>query len=218
VDVAIDSTNNLLYVADGKNILVFSGQSTFSGNINTPPVRTVNFTFTVGSIFLDAANNRLFIADPADNAVDILPGASTASGNGAILVTPIAGSATTLATPNGMVLDGGGRLIVSNSTSPVALTIFAAAVLASGGNFAPSSTLTGSSTKLASPGQIAFNGNAGTSGDLYVADTLSPGILIYQNIGGATGTLNLVPGRTISGSGTNLASNSVDGLALDTTR
>src|SRR5262249_32141176 len=63
-DVAIDSTKNLLYVADGQNILVFSGESTLTGTVDTPPVRTVTFTFTIGAIFLDPSNDRMFIADP----------------------------------------------------------------------------------------------------------------------------------------------------------
>ncbi len=218
VDVAIDATNNLLYVADGQNILVFSGESTLSGNVNTPPVRTINFTFTVGAIFLNATSNTLFIADPADNTVDILPGASAANGAGALLVSPIAGSATLLGNPNGIALDGGGRLIVSNAAAPASLTIYPAAIIPSGGNFAPSAQITGSATRLTLPGELAFNGSAGTSGELYVADTQTPGVLIYQNIGTATGTLNLVPGRSIVGSGTGLNTNAVNGLALDTTR
>jgi hypothetical protein len=218
VDVAIDTTNNLLYVADGQNILVFSGQSTLSGTINTPPVRAINFTFSVGAIFLDAASNTLFIADPADNAVDILPGASAANGTGALLVSPIAGSSTLLGNPNGITLDGGGRVIVSNAAAPASLTIFPAAIVPSGGNFPPSAQITGAATKLTLPGELAFNGSAGSSGELYVADTQTPGVLIYLNIGAATGTLNLVPTRAIVGSGTGLNANAVNGLALDPTR
>jgi hypothetical protein len=218
VDVAIDTTNNLLYVADGQNILVFSGESTLSGAINTPPVRAINFTFAVGAISLDAATNTLFIADPADNAVDILPGASAANGTGALLVSPIAGSATLLSVPNGMALDGGGRLIVSNAGSPASINIFPAVIIPSGGDFAPSADITGTATRLAAPGEMAFNSSAGSSGELYVADSLTPGVLIYLNIGAATGTINLVPTRAIVGSGTGLNANAVNGLALDATR
>jgi hypothetical protein len=215
VDVAIDSTNNLLYVADGQNILVFSGQSTFSGNLNTPPVRVVNFTFTVGPIFLDAAANTLFIADSAHNAVDIMPSASTANGPGAILISPIAGSATQLNLPNGIALDKGGRVVVSNAGSPASITIFPAATVPGGGPGAPSAVITGSSTRLTAPGEMAVNSN---TGDLYVADTQTPGVLIYQNVGAVNGTTNLAPGRTIVGSGTTLNTNAVNGLALDITR
>jgi hypothetical protein len=215
VDVAIDSTNNLLYVADGKNVLVFTGQSAFSGNVSTPPVRIVNFTFTVGPIFLDAANNTLFVADATDNAVVIVPGASTANGPGAIFGS-IAGTGTQLNVPNGIVRDSGGRVIVSNAGSPASITIYPATGVSQGGGIVPpAAVISGSTTKLTVPGQMALNGN---TGDLYVADTQAPGVLIFQNITSLSTTTNLAPGRTIIGSGTNLNANSVDGLALDTTR
>jgi hypothetical protein len=220
VDVAIDTTNNLLYVADGQNILVFSGEAALAGTVNTPPVSTVTFTFSIGAIFLDADSNTLFIADPADNAVDILPGASTATGAGALLVSPITGSSTLLATPNGMALDGAGRLIVSNTTAPASLTIFPASIIPGGDPniTAPAAVITGSATRLGTPGEMAFNGSAGTSGELYVADSTAPGILIYLNIGAASATINLIPNRTLVGSATNLNANAVNGMALDTTR
>jgi hypothetical protein len=217
VDLAIDAGANLLYVADGQNILVFSGEATLSGNVNANPARTINFTFTIGAILLDAANNRLFIADPADNAVQILPNASSASGSGTLLVTPITGSNTLLQHPNGFTFDGGGRLIVSNLSGP-SITIYPAAALSSGGNVAPVANLTGSSTKLSGPGQLAFNANAGSSGELYVADSPAASLFTYLNTGGLTINDNIAPTRTISGSGTNLNTNAINGMALDTSR
>jgi hypothetical protein len=78
--------------------------------------------------------------------------------------------------------------------------------------------VTTSATKLAAPGQMAFNGSAGSSGELYVADSQAPGILTYLNVGAANSTINLIPNRTIIGSGTGLNTNAVNGMALDTTR
>jgi hypothetical protein len=217
VDIAIDAGANLLYVADGQNILVFSGQGSLSGNVNTPPVRTVNFTFTVGAILLDAANNRLFIADPADNTVQILPSASSANGPGTALVNPLVGANTLLQHPNGLAFDGTGRLIVSNLSTP-SVIIYPASAIPGGGNVPPVASLTGSNTKLAGPGQLAFNSSAGSSGELYVADSLAPGLFTYLNAGAFTLNDNLAPTRNISGSGTNLNANAVNGMALDTTR
>jgi hypothetical protein len=216
VDVAIDSTNNLLYVADGKNVLVFVNQSAFSGNVSASPARIVNFTFTVGAIFLDAANNVLFVADATDNAVVIVPGANAANGSGGIFGS-IAGTGTQLNLPNGVVRDSGGRVIVSNAGSPASVTIYPATTVSNGSGIGvpPAGVITGSSTNLTVPGQMAFNGN---TGDLYVADTQAPGVLIFQNISSLNTTTNLAPGRVIIGSGTNLNANSVNGLALDTTR
>lgn len=216
LDVAVDSSANLLYVADGKNILVFSGQSTLNGTINTPPVRTITFAFSIGAIFLDAANNRLFIADPASNTVNILPGASAANGSGTLLVSPITGAATQLNLPNGIALDGTGRLIVSNSGSAASITIFSSSIIPGGGNLAPVATISGAATKLSSPGQLAFNSNAGTSGEVYVEDSVAASVLTYLNIGAING--NVAPARDITGAGTGLNANAVNGLSLDTTR
>jgi len=215
VDLAIDAGANLLYVADGQNILVFTGESSLSGNVNTSPARTINFTFTIGAILLDAANNRLLIADPTDNAVQILPNAGSASGSGTLLVTPITGSSTLLQHPNGLVLNGSGQLIVSNLSGP-SITIYPAAAIPGGGDVPPVASLTGTNTKLSGPGQLAFNANGGSSGELYVADSAAASLFTYLNVGSFTLNDNLGPTRTVSGSGTNLNTNTINGMALDT--
>jgi hypothetical protein len=217
VDLAIDAGANLLYVADGQNILVFSGEGTLTGNVNTTPARTINFTFTIGAILLDAANNRLFIADPADNAIQILPNASSASGSGTLLVTPITGSNTQLQHPNGLAFDGGGQLIVSNLSGP-SITIYPTSAISSGGNVTPVTSIIGSNTKLSGPGQLAFNTSAGSSGELYVADSAAASLFTFLNTGGLTINDNLSPTRIISGSGTNLNTNAINGMALDTSK
>lgn len=217
VDLAIDAGANLLYVADGQNILVFTGESTLTGNPNTNPARTINFTFTISAILLDAANNRLFIADPADNAIQILSNASSVSGPGTALVNPITGSNTLLQHPNGLAFDGSGRLIVSNLSGP-SITIYPTSAIPGGGNVIPVANLIGSGTKLSGPGQLAFNTSAGSSGELYVADSAAASLFTYLNAAGFTANDNLAPTRTISGSGTNLNANAVNGMALDTSR
>src|SRR5260370_275754 len=139
VDVAIDTTTgvDLLYVADGQNILVFSGQSGLTGSMNTAPARIVNFSFTIGSILLGNSNNRLFIAGPADNAVDILSNARTATGSPATLITGITiGSNALLQHPNGLALDNAGRLVVSNSAGPTA-TLYPTSAVPTLGDVSP---------------------------------------------------------------------------------
>jgi hypothetical protein len=217
LDLAIDPTTgiDLLYVADGQNVLVFSAQSTLSGNVNNPPVRIINFGFTIGAILLDVANNRLFVADAAGNTIDILPNASTASGSATGLVTTISGSSTLLQRPNALAFDTAGRLMVSNLNGPT-ITIYPASAIPAGGNVAPVASLVGSNTGLSSPGQMAFNSSAGTSGELFVADSLAASIFIYRNPGSFTLNDNLTPSRTISGSNTGLTT--INGVALDTTR
>ncbi|HYL94043.1 MAG TPA: hypothetical protein VEW69_12905, partial [Alphaproteobacteria bacterium] len=50
VDVALDKTRDLLYVADGSSILVFATASTINGAI--PPARTLSPGFTARAILL----------------------------------------------------------------------------------------------------------------------------------------------------------------------
>src|SRR5262249_57545972 len=129
---------DLLSVADGQNILVFSAQSAFSGNVNNAPVRIINFGFNIGAILLDVANDRMFVADAAGNAINILPHASTANG-AAAGVTFISGSSTLLLRPSGLALDPTGRLIVSNLTGPT-ITIFPSSVIPAAGHLSPLAT------------------------------------------------------------------------------
>ncbi len=217
VDVAIDTTTgvDLLYVADGQNVLVFSGQSGLTGSVNPVPARTINFTFTIGAILLDKGNNRLFIGDPADNAVDILPNASAATGSAAALISgTISGSNTLLQHPNGLALDNAGRLVVSNSAGPT-ITIYPTSAVPTGGNVVPVASLVGGNTSLAGPGQLAFHTGAGSSGELYVADNLAASVLTYLNPGNFTLNDNLAPTRNFHGSNTNLST--INGMALDAT-
>src|SRR5262249_13326145 len=148
VDLAIDTTTgiDLLYVADGQNVLVFSAQSALSANVNNAPVRTIIFGFPIGAMLLDVPNNRLFVADAAGNTIDILPNASTANGPAAG-VTTISGSNTLLQRPTALAFDKAGRLMVSNLTGPT-ITIYSSSAIPAGGNVAPVASLVGGNTKL----------------------------------------------------------------------
>ena len=209
-DLALDTVNNTLYVADGTRILAFLSASTVTGNV--PPVHNISMGFAVGAILLDTTGNRLYVADTSGDAIDRLEGANTQDG-AAVIAATISGIATGLAHPDGLALDGAGRLFVSNSSAP-SITVYANA-----------STLTGMwllrppfqepPQPWASPGQLVLN-NTVTNGELYVADALSGGILIFGNIAALNG--NVAPTRSIVGSLTGLAPNTVTGLALDTTR
>ena len=53
---------DLLYVADGTSILVFSSASTVNGNASTE--RHINMGVTIGGLLLDTANNQLYVSDP----------------------------------------------------------------------------------------------------------------------------------------------------------
>jgi hypothetical protein len=211
VDVAVDTINNLLYVADGSSIRVFASASSVNGN--TPPVRNFNLAITIGGIFLDATNNQLYVSDPADNAVDRFDGASTQDVVG-LVGGAIAGPDTHLSQPRGLALDATGRIIVSNSANPVSLTTYASAGVATG-DVVPVTNINGNLTHLQSPGQIALNRTV-SNGELYVVEPLGASILVFTNMATATG--NATPARSISGSNTGLVANAITGVAIDPTR
>ncbi len=209
--VALDKGRDLLYVADSGNVLVFSPASTASGNV--APVRTLALGFTAFAVFDDAANDRLYVADGAGNAIDAYDSASTL--NGAVAASRIvSGAATLLATPSGLVLDASGRLLVCNG-SGASITIYNNAASASG-NVAPSATISGGSTTLLAPQQAALDASGG---NLYVGDGGAGEVAVFDNISSVNG--NVAPNRNLTGSSTGLGPAgilSVRGVALDVTR
>jgi hypothetical protein len=209
LDMALDPVANQLYVADGARILVYPGASTINGNL--APVRTINVGVTLGAILLDTANDILYVADPADNVIDVLGSASQQN----VVATPtaiIAGPDTKLSGPNGLALDASGRLIVSNSVAPVSLTVYPNASAANG-DVLPVATIGGNITKLSSPAQVLLNRDA-NNGELYVVESTTGSILVFGGFNSANG--NIAPARTITSPA--IAVNSIGGIALDTTR
>ena len=211
LDVALDTVNDLLYVADGTSILVFSGASTVNGNV--PPVRNINMGITIGGLLLDSPNNQLYVSDPGDTAVDRLDSASSQDVVG-IVGGVIAGADTQLSEPRGLALDASGRIIVSNSATPVSITVYPNAGIASG-DVPPAIVISGSNTHLQSPGQIALNRSVG-NGELFVLDPVAASIFVFTNVSTTGG--NVVPARTINGSSTGLTASAMNGLAIDPTR
>jgi hypothetical protein len=190
--------------------LLFSRASTDNGNLQPT---TINMGITIGALLLDAANDQLYASDPADNVVDRLDNASAQNTVG-IVGAAIAGPDTLLSQPRGLALDGSGRLLVGNSAAPVSITTYGSAGVGTG-DLVPFATISGSNTQLQSPQQMVLNGNI-LNGELYVVDPVAASILIYTNTSTVTG--NLAPARVINGANTGLAVNSINGIALDTTR
>jgi hypothetical protein len=214
-DVAVDTGRDLLYVADTHEVAVFTGASTANGT--TLAVRILQLTFTPGAILLDASSDRLFVADNVNNAIDIFDGASTL--NGAVAATrSLTGSSTQLNQPFGLRIDGVGRLIVSDFGTP-GITIYTNAASING-NVAPVVVISGSNTTLAGPTQLAIDTTT-NAGELYVGDPFGGNVVVFSSIGTATGTLNAVPNRNITGANTLLTGTGAAtsrGVALDTTR
>lgn len=217
IDVALDKGRDLLYVADDIDIFVFNAASAATTNGNVAFARDISPGFAVSAIFLDATNNRLFVADQAADAVAIFDNASSL--NGTVTANRVVqGTATHLAVPSGVTVDGAGRLIVSNvgngTTIPPTITIYANAATADG-NLAPVAEITGSSTGMVTPDQIVVD-RTGT-GTLYNADPGAARIAAFANLNTATG--NNAPARSINGANTGMTVGSQPvGVALDNTR
>jgi hypothetical protein len=209
VDLALDTGADQLYVADGFAVSVFANASTVNGN--PAPARSFNMGVAIGGILLDTVNNQLFVADTADDIVDVLGQANVQN----VIAQPtglIAGPDTHLAGPAGLALDGNNRLIVSNSVAPVSISIYPKAATANG-DVLTNALLTGGNTKLTAPKQIVLDPNT-NSGELYVVDSASGSILVFSNM--STANNNQAPARVITS--TSLPANSINGITLDTTR
>ncbi len=210
-DLALDKGRDMLYVADSLDILVFNNASTSTANGNVAPTRDIKLsTFTASAIFLDSANDRLFVADSLNSAIHVYDNASTLNLVVGLGNRVISGPGTQLNSPVGLQIDSLGRLIVSNNATP-SITMYSSAATANG-NAIPVATLSGSSTGLATPNQLALD--ATSAGTLYIADPGSGAIPIYGNL--STANNNIVPTRSIKGGSTTLNGNT--GIALDTTR
>ena len=213
IDLALDGGRNLLYVADGGNIFVFSSASTANGNVAPVRIITPSPAFNINGIFLEAATDRLFVSDATigADAVKVFDNASSLNGSVAAART-ITGGNTQLGQPGNLIVDSTGRLIVSNF-SPAKITVYSNAATTSG-NVTPSGAVT--SPDMSGPSQITLNAS---NGDLYVADTFSARVVVFANIGTANGSVSA--NRNINGSNTQLGTVGIAeprGLALDTTR
>ncbi len=195
-------TGGQLYVSTANSILHFNQAETSNGNI--APVGTINGGNTQLSapqhLFLDAPNDRLYVANQGGSSILVFDGASTANGN----VTPtrvISGASTHLTAPIDVTLDPGNNLLyVADGTS---ILVFAGA-----------STVNGNTPPVR-------NMNSGVSigglfldapnNQLYFSD---PGDNVVNRLDGAsTQDVVTVVGGAISGAGTGLAQ--PRGLALD---
>ncbi len=208
-DLALDTGSDQLYVADGVLIHVFANASTANGN--PAPARSFSLGVGVGAILLDTTHDQLFVADTADNVIDVLGQASIQN----VIAQPsalIAGPDTKLSGPAGLALDGNNRLMVSNSANPVSISVYPQANIANG-DVLTVALLSGGNTKLTGPKQIVLGQNT-NNGELFVVGSASGSILVFSNM--STANANQAPARVITS--TTLPANSINGIALDTTR
>jgi DNA-binding beta-propeller fold protein YncE len=207
--VALDTTRDLLYVADGAEIWVFSPASTANGS--TQFSRDITVGFTIQQIFLDAANDRLYATDAANNAVDVFDNASQLN-----LITSatrsLNGNLTQLNQPAGVTIDPAGNLVVTNQGNG-SITVYRDAATATG-NQAPLAIISGAATTLQSPQQIIQNA---ATNEVYVADSSADEVAVFTGIAGLNGTP--APTRRIFGPSTGLTgTTTARGVALDPSR
>ena len=146
--------------------MVYSAGST--GNV--APIRTITGNDTdldsPQGVALDSSGN--LYTESFVNGVGYGVNAYAAGANGDVSpLTSIIGADTGIAGPNGIVVDAGGRLYVSNSgggpTGGGSVTIYAAG---STGDAVPATTITSSFTGLPSASRIAVD----STGNIYVAN------------------------------------------------
>jgi DNA-binding beta-propeller fold protein YncE len=210
-----------LYVSNSDgSVVVFDQALTAEGNI--PPSRRFPEAITGPTgIFLDEANDILYVANTDHNSILIYEHASSFNpALGAALATHIiSGTKTGLNKPFGVVYDAAkGRLYVVNKENSV--SVFQAGcndAAALNGNISPCQTLSGTATLLDFPRALALD----TARDiLYISNAGTNSILIYDNVSAPATQGNLPPTRIISahsGSETDSILTLPFGLAVDPT-
>jgi sugar lactone lactonase YvrE len=221
--IAVDSSGKI-YVADSGALSVFvypSLSTSGSGPLNEAPVATIrgsstDLEFPVG-IALDSSGN-IYVADPG--AVSVFVYSAGSHGNAAPTAI-IGGGSTGLNSPEGIAVDSTpGNIYVSDASG----SVFVYPPLLGSGwvsgppamySVAPTATISGGNTGLATPEGIALD----SSDSIYVANSGPWTVTVYtqsQMISGCSGTpstCNLTPSATISGPATDLSN--PEGVALD---
>ena len=210
VDVGFDDAKDILYVADTRDVLVFANGSTADANV--PFTRDIKVGFLITALFLDTANDRLYLADSGANAIHVFNNASTANGT-VVPARTITGSSTGLNQPSGIAIDAVGKLIISNKGSS-SITIYPNATSATN-NASPAVTISGSGSTLNGPGQITVN-NSTSLVELFVANPGGGNIPIFSDLGAQSN--DVPPSRNISGNATGFSTAAISGITLDSTR
>ncbi|MFN8611062.1 MAG: hypothetical protein U0931_26200 [Vulcanimicrobiota bacterium] len=208
VSVQLDSARDQLYVANGgsNSVVVFGGAGTIDGA--TAPLRTLSGSSTkitaISAIWLDSANDRLWVADPVAGALLVFNGASTLNGN----VPPnryINGSNTKLVSPQSLLFIN--KQLFVGCTSSIVRFDDSDSI---DGNTAPTALIQGTSTGLSRPQQMALRPD---KDELYVADAGAAAVFVFDTPETVNG--GPAPLRKIQGAQTGFAD--PVGLALDFT-
>ena len=194
-----------LYVMNTSTNTLLRFDNAFTANGNATPAATIVGTSTTfnGPSFmtLDAANDRLYIADTGDLSILIYDGISTKNGNVAPTRT-IAGLLTNLTTPTDVSLDKVKNLLYVADN--VDIHVFASASTVNG-NQAPARTLT-------APFAVSAIFIDGANDRLFAADQTGNAIAVYDH----ASTLpsgSIAANRAVQGAATHLSN--PGGVQLD---
>jgi hypothetical protein len=192
--LALDTTNDRLYVGNGTSILVYNGASMASG---TPsPARTITGIGNAGSLFIDPAHNRLYVGDTAAGVLVFDP--ADMANSMASVSRSITGSFGTTFQIHGIAVDAGNDILyVSNSTlTPTPsnqITLFTASTAKDPATIKATITPTDSGMTNLSVAGIALDS---THDRLYVAGPAST-VMVFDLVSTLlTGARN--PSRTIT--------------------
>ncbi len=181
--LSIDIQKDILYISNkGSNsVLVYPNASQAGGDL--PPNRTIGLSQSPNGLFIDAENDRLYLAAEggSDSAALIYENASLKSG----AVSPdrtLRGNKTKLSTPTGLAVDPGRDALYISNTGANQVLAFAMAI---DGNTPPAQTNPGSAT-LRLPTSFFYDK---ASDRLYVANAgrdpcsaSNPCIAVYEQI------------------------------------
>lgn len=204
-DVFVDETRDLLYVANDTGILVYANAGTVDGNVAparhiTGPDTQLQGTDADRRLFVDAANDRLYILVAANQALYVWDNASTINGNVAPHRT-LAGASTGFMYPWGMVVDVGRDLLYISDESADAIFIYDNASTVNG-NVAPTRTISGATSTVRSPSGIDLDP---VLDRLYVSNHIAgpdSSCAIWDNASTRDG--DTAPTRTVTGANTNI--------------
>ena len=194
-----------LYVMNSTSNTLLRFDNAFTASGNATPAATIvgtNTTFNSPSFMtLDAANDRLYIADTGDLSVVVYDGISTKNGN----IAPsriIAGATTNLLTPTDVSLDKVRNLLYV--ADDVDIHVFGSASTVNG-NTAPV-------RDLSVPFAVSAIFIDGTNDRLYVADQAGNAIAVYDH----ASTLNgpITANRAVQGA-TNTHLSNPGGVQID---
>jgi hypothetical protein len=199
------SPQGKLYVSNTATNAILRFDQAFTVNGNAPPAVTIMGASTQlnapAYIFLDAAADRLYVANNGDSSILVFDSISTKTGDAAP-ERVITGTATSLIAPTDVSLDATRNLLYVADDTQIEV-------------FGSASTANGAATPLKTftPGfAVSAVFIDGANDRLYAADQVGNAIDIYDGAS-ALASGNITASRTLTGANTHLGAPS--GLQLD---